>query len=595
MNRSSSIAAALFLLALVPAGCGDAARQPVRSRGVPQQPAGAPPPAAARLAPVKLEPLPLGGRHCAQLLLLVPRVPSQQDSLIARVEARFAAGEQEYRAGHLTAARRKFDQALDELLESGLDLEGDPRLAPLYHRLVDRIYAYELQAFLEGDGLQEAPTVAAAIDEVEELDVPADPALKGRAEEAAKSVSHDLPLAVNDTVLSFLNFFQTPRGRAIVETGLRRAGRYREMIARVLREEGLPQDLIYLAQAESAFQPLALSRAGARGMWQFVAYRGQQYGLRRTWWVDERQDPERSTRAAARHLRDLYHEFGDWYLAIAAYNCGPGNVQKGIERTGYADFWELFKRNVLPRETRNYVPIILALTLIAKDAERYGISVEPETPPAFEVVKPGHPLDLRLVAETLDVDLDTLRMLNPSLLRLVTPAEPGFELRLPRNTAERFFSEIAAIPPEKWVSWRRHRVEPGDTLTSIARRYRVTAASLAEANSLERSEALHPGQKLVIPAAQAQTEPLKSRVVRYRVRKGETLWGISDRFGVAPEEVKRWNRLRSNRVWRGMVLRIYSPGSGPEAVAARGAQKGSKARHAASPSSAKKKRAGSKQ
>lgn len=591
MNRSSSIAVALFLLSLLPAGCGDAAKRPVRARGVPQQPGSAP--AAARPAPAKLEPLPLSGRDRAQLLLLVPHVPSHQDSLIARVEARFATGEQEYRAGHLTSARRKFDQALDDLLESGLDMDGDPRLAQLYHRLVDRIYAYELQAFQEGDGLQEAPTVAAAIDEVEELDVPADPALKGRAEEAAKNVSHDLPLTVNDPVLSFLNFFQTPRGRAIVETGLRRAGRYREMISRILREEGLPQDLIYLAQAESAFQPLALSRAGARGMWQFVAYRGQQYGLRRTWWVDERQDPERATRAAARHLRDLYNEFGDWYLAIAAYNCGPGNVQKGIERTGYADFWELLKRNVLPRETRNYVPIILALTLIAKDAERYGISVEPETPPPFEVIKPGHPIDLRLVAETLDADLETLRVLNPSLLRMVTPAEANFELRLPKNTVERFFSEIAAIPPEKWVSWRRHRVEPGDTLSSIARRYHVTAASLAEANSVDRSEALHPGQKLVIPAAQAA--PLRSKLVRYRVRKGDTLWGISDRFGVAPEEVKRWNRLRSNRVWRGMVLRIYSPGGGPEAAPARRAQKASKARGPAKSPGQKKKEAGSKQ
>ena len=589
MIRTHSILSAILALALLAAGCQDAAKRPVRAGGVPPPPGSHAPAAAASAPPappVKLAPLPLGGANRAPLSL-VPQAPSEQDALAARVEARFAAGEQEFRAGHLTAARHKFDQALDELLESGLDLEGDPRLARLYHRLVDRAYAYELQAFQESGGSQEAPTVAAAIDEVEEVDAPADPALKGRAEEAAQKVSHDLPLTVNDNVLSFLNFFQTAKGRAIVETGLRRAGRYREMISRILREEGMPQDLIYLAQAESAFQPQALSRAGARGMWQFVPYRGQQYGLRRTWWVDERQDPERATRAAARHLRDLYAQFGDWYLAIAAYNCGPGNVQKAIERTGYADFWELFKRNVLPRETRNYVPIILALTLIAKDADRYGISVEPESPAVFDVVKPGHPIDLRLVAETLEVDLDTLRLLNPSLLRSVTPADPSFELRLPKNTAPRFFSEIAAIPPDKWVSWRRHRVEPGDTLSSIARRYHVTAANLAEANSIERSEALHPGQKLVIPSAQA--EPLRSKLVRYRVRRGDTLSGISDRFGVTAEEVKRWNRLRSNRVGRGMVLRIYSPGGGPETAPARRPAGKSPAKGATQPAGQKKK------
>jgi membrane-bound lytic murein transglycosylase D len=414
--------------------------------------------------------------------------------------------------------------------------------------------------------------VPAAIDEVAEMTFPVDPRLKERAEEAAKSISHDLPLTVNDEVLSFLNFFQTPRGRTIVETGLSRAGRYREMISRVLREEGVPQDLIYLAQAESAFQPLALSRAGARGIWQFVAYRGHQYGLRHTWWIDERQDPEKATRAAAQHLRDLYGMFGDWYLAMAAYNCGPGNVQKGIERTGYADFWELYKRNALPRETKNYVPIILALTLIAKDAAHYNIQVEPETPAATDVVKPGRAIDLRLVAETIDVDVETLRSLNPSLLRLATPDDPSFELHLPQGAAQRFSAEIADIPPDKWVSWRRHRVEAGETLTSIGKKYRVTPAAIADANSLERNAALEAGEKLIIPATQPQTET-KRRLVSYRVRRGDTLGGIADRFSVNAEDLRKWNRLKSNHVSRGMVLRVYTIGGAPEASPARARRK----------------------
>jgi membrane-bound lytic murein transglycosylase D len=521
-----------------------------------------------RSAPGTLAPLPLWNPARKTFPSVLPAIPNGREYLIQRVQEKFAAGEQNYKAGHLEAARRDFDDAVDWMLESGYDPNSDAKLSELFHRVVDTVYAYELQAFRAGDGFSEAPAVPAPIDEVAEMTFPVDPGLKARAELAAKNISHDLPLTVNDEVLSFLNFFQTPRGRAIVETGLRRAGRYREMIARVLREEGVPQDLIYLAQAESAFQPLALSRAGARGIWQFVPYRGQQYGLRHTWWIDERQDPEKATRAAAQHLRDLYHLFGDWYLAMAAYNCGPGNVQKAIERTGYADFWELYNRKVLPRETKNYVPIILALTLIAKDAPHYGIQADPEQPVPYDVVKPGRAIDLRLVAETIDVDLETLRSLNPALLRLTTPDDTTFELHLPPGTAGRFSAEIADIPADKWVSWRRHRVASGETLAAIAKKYRVTPASIAEANTLERGAPLEPGEKLIIPASRPEAET-KSRLVRYRVRKGDTLAGVADQFSVTPEEVRKWNRLKSARVSRGMVLRIYTVGGPPETRAAR--------------------------
>ena len=511
--------------------------------------------------------LPLYNPAHRNMIWLTTPVTDARQMLIHRVEEKFASGEQNYKAGHLEAARRDFDDAVDWMLQSGYDPNSDPQLSELFHRVVDTVYTYELQAFRAGDGFNEAPAVPAPIDEVAEMTFPVDPRLKARAEEAAKNISHDLPLTVNDEVLSFLNFFQTPRGRAIVETGLRRAGRYRGMIARVLSEEGVPQDLIYLAQAESAFQPTALSRAGARGMWQFVAYRGQEYGLRHTWWLDERQDPEKATHAAAQHLRDLYKMFGDWYLAMADYNCGPGNVQKAIERTGYADFWELYRRNVLPRETKNYVPIILALTLIAKDAPHYGIQAEPESPVATDMVKPGRAIDLRLVAETIDVDVETLRALNPSLLRLATPDDPAFELRLPLGSAPRFSAEIADIPPDKWVSWRRHRVAAGETLTAIAKKYRVTPKAIADANNLESATALNSGEKLIIPAIQPAAEN-KRRMVSYRVRKGDTFLGIADRFSVESEDLLKWNRLKSKRVRRGMVLRIYTLDGTQERTAA---------------------------
>jgi membrane-bound lytic murein transglycosylase D len=543
-------------------GCEDAAKRSVQATAKV-------PPLAASAQPQQGQPMEVGSLPFSSLPAvtgesLVPLAPGGIDYLIAQVKERFASGEANYREGHLAAARRDFDDAVDWILESGYDPNSDPRLHELFQQVTDTIYTYELQAFRAGDGFSEAPAVPAPIDEVAEMTFPADPKLKERAEEAAKSVSHDLPLTVNDVVASYLNFFQTPHGRAIVENGLRRKGKYEAMISQVLKEEGVPQDLIYLAQAESAFQPLALSRAGARGIWQFVQWRGNEYGLKRSWWVDERMDPEKATRAAAQHLRDLYELYGDWYLAMAAYNCGPGNVQKGIERTGYADFWELYKRNVLPKETKNYVPIILALTLIAKDAAHYGISVEPEQPTDTDILKLGRPIDLRLVAETIDVDVDTLRSLNPSLLRMTTPDDPGFVLHLPKGTAERFSAEIADIPADKWVSWRRHRVEAGDTLTSIARKYRVTPISIAEANNLEHGAPLEPGEKLIIPATKPQEEA-KSRLVRYRVRKGDTLGGIADQFSVTELQVRKWNGLKSNHVNRGMVLRIYTVGGAPEA------------------------------
>jgi membrane-bound lytic murein transglycosylase D len=220
----------------------------------------------------------------------------------------------------------------------------------------------------------------------------------------------------------------------------------------------------------------------------------------------------------------------------------------------------------------------VALTLIAKDAAHYGIQAEPEPPVPTDVVKPGRAIDLRLVAETIDVDVDTLRNLNPSLLRLATPDDPAFELHLPVGSAQRFSAEIADIPADKWVSWRRHRVEAGETLTSIGKKYHVTPAAIAAANNLEHGVALDAGEKLIIPAAQAQSE-LKRRLVSYRVRRGDTLLGIADRYSVRPEDVRKWNRLKSNHVNRGMVLRIYTLGGAPEARPVRARSRPKKSTH----------------
>jgi membrane-bound lytic murein transglycosylase D len=560
----------VYLLAVVclcaAMGCDDANRHAVAVRPSQIQPSVAAVDKQSSAAPLPFR------QDAAGLPSLQTPPPSAEDVLVAFAQAQFEAGQQDYRAGHLTKARHDFDDAVDAMLQSGLDLEKDPRVAPLFQHIVETVSSEEFAAFREGDGFAEQKAEAAPLDEIPEMtfaeDEKTDPKLTASAEGELSAVTHDLPLTVNEYVLAYVNFFQTPRGRAIVETGLRRAGRYRPMIQKVLAQEGMPQDLIYLAQAESAFQPVAISHKQAVGLWQFVAGRAHQYGLERTWWVDERQDPEKATRAAARHLRDLYGMFNDWYLAMAAYDSGPGNVQKAIERTGYADFWELYRRNVLPQETRNYVPIILALALIGKDPQRYGIQVTPDPYIETDLVKPGHPIDLRLVAETIDVDVETLRALNPQLLRTITPADANYELRLPSGAADRFLSDIADIPPEKWVSWRRHRVEEGETLSEIARKYRVAPAAIADANGIESRAPLDAGEKLIIPAA-ARSEIDLGKLTRYRVRRGDTLATIADQFSVSRAELVKWNHLKNEKVVRGMTLRVYPGGLQPLPVAAK--------------------------
>ena len=492
--------------------------------------------------------------------------PDSVGDLVAGVERDYQAGLDAYHAGNTDAAKLDFDRAFNALLGSNVDIRSDDRLEKEFDRIVEGVNHLDLGDLASDSEAQKSEP--APIDETNGITPAADPKVRAKAQAEIQSTHSDLPLMMTDQVAGYISYFSN-RGRGTFERAFARSGRYHEMMVRILKEEGVPQDLIYLAQAESGFHPLAVSRAGARGIWQFMGPRGRGYGLQRTMWVDDRQDPEKSTRAAARHLRDLYAQFGDWYLAMAAYNSGPGTVQAAVKRTGYADFWELYRRNVLPKETRNYVPIILAVTIVTKNLSQYGFDdVSMDEPLGYDRVSISYPVDLRLVAECVDATPAQLQELNPSLLRFTTPREGKFELHLPEGTKEKYQTAIATVPTDMRLWWRMHKVQPGDTLASLARSYRVTAKSIETANHLDGAE-LETSAKVVIPIAPGKhpasdTATYAKRITRYKVRRGDTIETVAENFGVSPKMLRRWNGLHGDSLQGRRVLALHlpvSPGS----------------------------------
>ena len=501
--------------------------------------------------------------------------------LVASVEKEYQAGLANYQAGHADAAKQNFDNAFNALLESKLDIRSDNRLEKEFERIaegVNQMSRGDLTSASEAQNSEPAP-----IDETNGITPSADPSVRAKAQAEVKSTHSDLPLMMTDQVAGYISYFSN-RGRGTFERAFARSGRYHDMMVRILKQEGVPQDLIYLAQAESGFQPTAVSRAGARGIWQFMGSRGRGYGLQRSAWVDDRQDPEKSTRAAAHHLKDLYAQFGDWYLAMAAYNSGPGTVQAAVRRTGYADFWELYRRNVLPKETRNYVPIILAVTIMTKNLSHYGFDdVSMDEPTAFDAVTVSYPVDLRLVADCVDRTPAELQQMNPSLLRLTTPKEGTFELHLPAGTKQQYQTAIAAIPSGMRLWWRYPTVHSGDTLAALAHTYRTTAKAIEEANHLDGAE-LPIDAKLIIPVTPSKhvsdTGTYARRITRYKVRKGDTVETVAENFGVSAQMVRRWNGLRGDSLRGRTVLALHLPVSPTgELAAASPSRRSSKALH----------------
>jgi membrane-bound lytic murein transglycosylase D len=535
---------ACSLLALLLAGCAPTANTGASEGARPQATA---PPITSASAPAQAAPAsPVSTRQQQQLR-----------ALIQQVENAFASGQAEYRKGRMREAKLEFDRAVDLMLSSGIDIKNTPELQEEFDRIVDAVQALEMEALKQGNGFvpREEETPA---DVAEDVTFVVDPNIVAKARADLATTNSDLPLVINDYVATYISFFSnTQKGHNTLLHSFERAGRYKAMIQRIMAEEGVPQDLIYLAVAESGFQPRALNRRShAGGMWQFMP-RGN-YGLARNSYVDERFDPEKSTRAYARYMKFIYDQLGDWYLSMAGYDWGSGNVQRAVEKTGYADYWELYKRGELPKETKNYVPEILAAIIIANHPAQYGFDEVTLDPPVLtDTVTINYPVSIRLVSDIVGVPVDELTTLNPSLLRLVTPPDTSFDLHLPGGTSALFQQRIALIPEGKRNAWRYHRVASEDTLASVALKYRVTETALAEANHLRVRDGIEGVEALLVPALPVAEPVTHPRV--YTTRKGDSLVTISDRYGVSLNQLRRWNKITGTKVLPGQKLFVADP------------------------------------
>ena len=447
---------------------------------------------------------------------LVPPRRSRGDALVQRADQAFQRGRKFYQANDAPSARVEFNHAIDWMLEASDQNPADRQdFERRLDEMIETIHRFDRVGLGASADIDQAQFEKAPLEDILQMTFPVDPKLKAKVHEQVGATVSQLPLMVTDPVLGYIHYFAGP-GKKTLLAGMERSGRYRPMIQRILDEEGVPQELIHLAQAESGFLPRAMSRKAAAGMWQFVAWRGREYGLNQNRYSDDRLDPEKATRAAARHLRDLYQKFGDWHLAIAAYDCGPGVIERAVERTGYADFFEMRNRRVLPLETTNYVPIIMAMTIMSKNAAEYGLDGIVSDPPLeYDNVAVTSPTHLALVADITNIPVPELHDLNPSLLRGLAPA--GYSLHVPKGTGSYLMAALQMVPEERRASWRVHKVEDGETLATIGKRFRTTPATIAAANHiLSASPAV--GDQLLIPAAYHETEPV--RTVHAKSSKG---------------------------------------------------------------------------
>ncbi|HKG48503.1 MAG TPA: transglycosylase SLT domain-containing protein [Pyrinomonadaceae bacterium] len=515
-------------------------------------------------------------------------IPTEVEQSEGRVSQIMTRAEDHFRRGKLNLedskreqAREEFDKAIDSILESGFDVRASQRLQTYYLELVERIYREEVplqhpvapvntQLVAQNTQTQEQkppppPQVGfrdqtfepSPLDELSKLVLTeTEKQVSGEdllaLEQAQKNVNFTFTL--NPLIQQYINFYQS-RGRSTMENGLRRSGQYMKLARKIFAEEGVPLDVTWLGQVESAWKPKAVSWAAASGLWQFIPSTGRMYGLRQNAYVDERNSYEQATRASARHLKDLAKRYnGNWELAMAAYNTGAGNIDRAISRAGSANFWMIYP--YIAQETRNYVPNILAVILIAKNPEKYGFKgIKPDSPMAYDIVQVPTATSLQLVADATDTTADHIRSLNPELKRDVTPRGDTYNVRIPAGRAKQFASLIQRISPDKRETARLISVAPGEDWQSVANR---TGLNVAQLQAWNNGVELKGATKLVAPnssirltkwvrstaaATKVADSSAPAGINKVRARKGDTIASIAAARNLDANDVARLNGI----------------------------------------------------
>ena len=483
-------------------------------------------------------------------------------ALIVEAESYFSYGEDAYRRNEYATADDRFQRALDVFLDANVRPQEREALQAAFNNLFNRIHA------LSVEGLISRPDDLVSLDD-EELPAPSEADLANlRARLAVEPLelpkfSMPVPLPLENERVEWALAYLTGARKTVIEEGLSRATRYLPMMEAIFDEERVPRELIWQALIESLFKTSAYSRAAAVGMWQFVSGTARLYGMKVGSNLDERRDPVRATRMAAIYMRDLYAEFGDWSLVLAAYNAGKGRVGRAMQRTGHDDFWSLSAARAIPRETRDHVPKVYAAMLIAYDPEYYGLTVTPEPLYTYDESMLDTNTDLRLVADLVGLSLDQIRDYNPHITAWV-PAD--YAVRIPAGSKAAFEAALAEVPPAERLAFMTHVVVGGETLSTIAAQYPGTRMSaIIEVNNLRNPNRLSIKQRLIIPVGPEErryrSPPLAGfetgERTTYRVQRGDSLYLIAQNFRTSVPNLMRWNDLATNRIYPGDSLIVY--------------------------------------